>query len=411
MPHIILGISGGIAAYKAASVASQLTQQGCKVSTILTAAASKFITPLTLQALTGQPVATDLFSEPDPSVIRHIALAESADLVLVAPATANQIASLAQGLAGDLLSTLLLATRAPVVFAPAMNPRMYDHPAVRVNREILQSRGVSFVPPGTGRMACGSEGEGRLAEPEVIVQHVKGKLSQSQGNRSVWQQRTVLITAGPTIEPIDPMRYLTNRSSGKMGYALAGAAQRAGAKVLLISGPVSLSPPLGVQVIPAETAADMLAKVQKYLSQVDVAFFVAAVCDFRPQQFETEKKPKPVGEFFLPCVLTADIAAWAGKQRRPGQFLLGFAAETGNPMSTSVQARAEEKRRNKKLDAIVINQVGKPMEGAGSDTNRFTICYSGGKVIHWSLATKYQLADQLVAWVGGRLDYDGRTDR
>lgn len=388
--RIVLGITGGIAAYKAAAVASQLTQQGADVRVIMTGSAAKFITPLTLQVLSRNHVTVDTFDEHRPEVVNHIDLADHADLFVIAPATANIIAKLAHGLADEMLSTTLLATQAPIVLAPAMNVHMYQNQAVQENLAILRKRGISFIEPGEGQLACGYVGKGRMAEPEQIVQWIEHFFAK----RQLLAGKKVLITAGPTLEPIDPVRYISNHSSGKMGFALAEAACEAGAEVILISGPVSLKTPPGVKRIDVWRTKDMKEAVQEYLPDVDVLFKAAAVSDYRPEEALDHKMKKTKDEMTLRLVKTEDIAKWVGKYKKPHQLFIGFAAETEN-----LEAYANDKLKRKGMDYIVANNVTMPGAGFGSDTNIVTVYDRHGKVFSLPQMSKIEVARKLITLV------------
>src|SRR5216684_7366978 len=370
---IALGVSGGIAAYKAAEIVRLLQDRGVRVQVIMTRAAQEFVRPLTFAALSGEKVITGMFApgmfspgeEPAPnldSAIEHIAVAQSIDALLVAPATADVLAHFAQGIAGDFLTTLYLATTAPVVVAPAMNVNMWNHPATQANLEILRQRGVKIVEPDSGYLACGMTGSGRLAENESIVAAVLEALGASQDLAG----ETILITAGPTREKIDPARYLTNRSSGRMGYAVAEAALRRGGRVLLVSGPTALTPPGAAELTQVETAEEMLAAVLKFLPEATVVIKTAAVSDFRPRA-AAGQKIKRKGEMKLELEPTADILAEVAR-RKTSQVVIGFAAETEN-----VLENARKKLASKSLDAIVVNDVSREGVGFDSDRNAVTI--------------------------------------
>lgn len=392
--RVVLGITGGIAAFKAASVASQLTQRGADVRVIMTESAAKFITPLTLQTLTRQSVAVDTFDERDPAVVSHIDLADHADLFVIAPATANIIAKLALGLADDMLSTTLLATRAPIVIAPAMNVHMYENPVVEKNMETLKKRGVHFIEPGEGQLACGYVGRGRMAEPEEIVAWVEAFFS----GRGVLKGKKVLITAGPTVEPLDPVRFFSNYSSGKMGYALAAAAREEGAEVTLVSGPVSLAAPAGVKRIDVKSAEEMKETVLGHLPDMDVIIKAAAVADYRPKRVFAQKMKKTADELTIVLEKTEDIASEIGKRKRPDQLLVGFAAET-----EEIEMHALSKLERKRMDLIVANDVSRPGAGFGSDTNIVSIYDRGGLVLSLPQMNKIEVARQIIALIGERL--------
>ena len=391
---IALGVSGGIAAYKAAEIVRLLQDRGIRVQVVMTRAAQEFVRPLTFAALSGEKVITDLFGSEESqanveSAIEHIAIAQTIDGLLVAPATADLLAKFAQGIANDFLSTLYLATTAPVVVAPAMNVNMWNHPATQANLEILRQRGVRIVDPGSGYLACGMTGAGRLAENEVIVAATLEALGASQDLAG----ETVLITAGPTREKIDPVRYLTNRSSGKMGYALAEGALRRGARVLLVSGPVAIAPPGAAELTRVETAAEMSAAVIRLLPESTVIIKTAAVADFRPKA-EAGHKIKRKGPMMLELEPTADILAELGRKRQSGgekpQIIIGFAAETEN-----VLENARKKLVSKSIDAIVVNDVSREGVGFDSDRNAVTII-SHDEVVEVSETSKWDVARRVL---------------
>jgi phosphopantothenoylcysteine decarboxylase/phosphopantothenate--cysteine ligase len=361
---IALGVTGGIAAYKAAEIARRLQDRNIRVQVVMTDAAQEFVRPLTFAALTGEKVITEMFSQRDSnstldSSVEHIAVAQSIDALLVAPATAATLARFAHGLAEDFLSTLYLATTAPVVVAPAMNVNMWRHPATQANLETLRARGVTIVEPGEGYLACGMTGEGRLADTDVIVEALLSRLVQSQDLKG----EHVLISAGPTYEPIDPVRFLGNRSSGKMGYALAEAALRRGAQVTLVSGPTALTPPPVAEFVQVETTAQMREALLARFGHASITIMTAAVSDFAPTQVAGQKIKREAA-MNLDLQPTADILAALGSSRAPGQLLIGFAAETDN-----ASENARRKLERKHLDAIVLNDVSLPGLGFGSERN------------------------------------------
>jgi phosphopantothenoylcysteine decarboxylase / phosphopantothenate---cysteine ligase len=392
--RIVLGVSGGIAAYKAASIVSQLSQRGADVRVIMTTAATQLITPLTMQVLSRHRVAVDTFAEQDPAVISHIDLADHADLFIIAPATANVIAKSALGLGDDLLSTTLLATQAPIVMAPAMNVHMYENPIVQKNRNALRERGIYFIDPAAGPLACGYVGLGRMAEPERIVAWVDSFFGREQpllGKR-------VLITAGPTIEPLDPVRFFSNRSSGKMGFALAKAAQEAGGDVLLVTGPVALTTPVGVKRIDVKQAEEMKAEVLRHLPEMDIIIKAAAVADYRPKMRHVHKIKKTEDEFTVVLAKTEDIAEEIGKRKKRQQFFVGFAAET-----EEVERYAFAKLVRKGMDLIVANDITLPGAGFDVDTNEVTIYDQHGCVCAWPQMHKIEVARRLISLIGERL--------
>ncbi|GED24310.1 phosphopantothenoylcysteine decarboxylase [Brevibacillus agri] len=393
--RIVLGVCGGIAAYKAAALTSKLTQAGAQVHVILTENAMNFVQPVTFQALSHQPVYTDTFSEPDPHVISHIDLADKADLVLIAPATANVIGKIANGIADDMLTTTLLATKAPVMIAPAMNVNMYEHPAVAANMEKLASFGYRFVEPGVGLLACGWVGKGRLAEPEEIVEAVQSWFRQqaARDTQAAAKQdlldKHVLVTAGPTREKIDPVRYITNHASGKMGYAIAEAARDRGARVTLISGPTALPRPEGVAFVAVESVQEMFDAVMEHLPQSDIVVKSAAVSDYRPKTVQAHKMKKGDGPFVLELDKAPDILKTIG-ERKTKQFVVGFAAETQD-----VLLHAQSKLERKNLDMIVANNVLLEGAGMGSDTNIVTLLTRDGEQLALEKLSKRAVADKL----------------
>ncbi len=387
---IALGVSGGIAAYKAAEIVRLMQDRGVRVQVVMTGAAQEFIRPLTFAALSGEKVITDMFGagageHPNiDSAVEHIAVAQSIDALLVAPATADVLAKFAQGIASDFLSTLYLATTAPVVVAPAMNVNMWDHPATQANLEILKKRGVRIVEPGTGYLACGMTGPGRLAENEAIVAATLEVLGASQE----FTGETVLITAGPTREKIDPVRYLTNRSSGRMGYALAEAALRRGARVLLVSGPTALNPPGAAEVTRVESAEEMYQAVLKLLPGATIVIKTAAVSDYRPKS-PASQKIKRSGPVTLELEPTTDILAEIAR-RKQSQLIIGFAAETQNALEN-----ARKKLASKSLDAIVVNDVSREGVGFDSDRNAVTII-TQHEVVEVPETTKWEVAQRVL---------------
>ena len=368
---IALGVTGGVGAYKAVEVARGLQKRGHDVVAIMTHAATKFVGPLTFEAITRRRVITDQFESGANADIEHIALASSMDLLLVAPATANIIGKFANGLADDFLSTLYTATRAPVLMAPAMNTQMFAHEAVRKNLETLTARGVRFVEPGEGYLACGWIGKGRLAEPEEIVSAAQAMLVPA----GPVSGRRVLVTAGPTFEDIDPVRFIGNRSSGRMGYALAAEAARRGAAVTLVSGPTAIEPPAVQTLVRVRSAADMHRAVMERAHDQDVVIMAAAVADYTPAVPASEKLTKNDAPLTLVCERTPDILEELGQKRGAGKgpILIGFAAETQD-----VEARAREKRARKHLDLIVANDVSAGDAGFDVETNRVTLIDADG---------------------------------
>lgn len=391
---IVLGVCGGIAAYKAAALTSKLTQAGAVVRVIMTESAVQFVAPLTFQVLSRHHVFVDTFDEKDPSVVSHINLADSADLVLVAPATANTIAKIALGLGDDMLSTTLLATTAPIWIAPAMNVHMYENQAVQMNMQTLLSRGVRFIEPGEGQLACGYVGKGRLAEPEEIFaaveRHFKGEVRRLEGQR-------VLVTAGGTVERIDPVRYITNDSSGKMGYAIAEEAVRMGAKVTLVSGPSALPVPAGVELVPVQSALDMREAVLSRFEESHVVIKAAAVADYRSAVIADQKIKKKSDSMTLELIKNPDILQELGTLKKH-QFVIGFAAETER-----LDEHALDKLKRKNCDLIVGNDVSQEGAGFSGDTNVVRIFDRNGLVEALPILSKKDVARRLLELTADRL--------
>lgn len=387
---IALGVCGGIAAYKSAEIVRLLQDRGIRVQVIMTDSAQEFIRPLTFAALSGEKVITGMFTrdagaEPNiDSAIEHIAVAQAIDALAVVPATADILAKFANGIANDFLTTLYLATTAPVVVAPAMNVNMWEHPATQQNLETLRKRGVSIVEPGSGYLACGMTGPGRLAENEAVVAAIMEALGASQDLSG----ETVLITAGPTREKIDPVRYLSNRSSGRMGYALAEAALRRGARVLLVSGPTSLKPPGGAEVARVESAKEMLDAVLQLLPEATIVIKTAAVADYTIAN-PASQKIKRGGDMSLALEPAPDILAEIGR-RKKNQLVIGFAAETEN-----VIENARKKLKSKSLDAIVVNDVSREGIGFDSDRNAVTVL-SASETTPVPETTKWEVAQRVL---------------
>lgn len=386
--NILLCVTGGIAVYKAVALTSKLTQAGFNVKVMMSENACKFVTPLSFQAISRNDVYTDTFDEKDSSKIAHIDLAEWPDLILIAPATANMIGKLANGIADDMISTTLLATVKPVWVAPAMNVHMYHHPAVQRNMSILSEFGYEFIEPGEGYLACGYVGKGRLEEPETIVEHVKNYFSEKID--PILKGKHVVVTAGPTRERIDPVRYITNFSTGKMGYAVAEVAAQLGANVTLISGPVNLDVPKGVNVVHVESAEEMYNAVMAHYEDADVVVKTAAVADYKPAQIHDQKMKKQDGEAVINLVRTKDILAELGK-RKAHQILVGFAAETNN-----VDEYARKKLKSKNADMIVANNVTTKGAGFGSDTNIVTFYKADGTKKEFSILSKQKVAMEIL---------------
>ncbi|MDQ0253776.1 phosphopantothenoylcysteine decarboxylase/phosphopantothenate--cysteine ligase [Evansella vedderi] len=386
--NVLLCVSGGIAVFKAAALTSKLIQSGYNVKVAMTKSATEFVTPLTFQALSRDRVYTNTFEEKDPEKIAHIDVADWADVVLVAPATANVIGKFANGIADDMVTTILLKTTAPVYIAPAMNVHMYDHPAVQKNMEILKSYGYQFVEPNEGYLACGYEGKGRMAEPEDLLILINNHFSKKINPE--WHGKKILVTAGPTRENIDPVRFFTNRSSGKMGYAIAEEAAALGANVILVSGPTNLTPPKGVKFIPVESAEEMYQKVMSNFEEMDIVIKAAAVADYRPKYTYDQKLKKKDGELVIEMERTKDILKTLG-EKRVHQTLIGFAAE-----SEKIEQYALGKLEKKQVDMIAANSI--VAEGAGfqGDTNELTLYRKQGEPVHIPMTTKSEAAKQLL---------------
>jgi len=383
---ILVCVSGGIAVYKAVALVSKLSQAGADVKVIMTESATKFVQPLSFQVMSRNDVYTDTFDEKESNVIAHINLADWADLVIVAPATANTIGKLANGIADDMVTSTLLATTAKVWIAPAMNVHMYDHPAVKRNIATLAADGYEFIEPSEGFLACGYVGKGRLEEPEKIVELVTAFFLPEY---LPLKGKKVVVTAGPTRERIDPVRYLTNFSTGKMGYALAEAAAKLGAETILVSGPVAIPVPNGIKLEQVESAEEMLQAVLRHYDQADIVVKTAAVADYRPKMIHDQKMKKQTGEATIELERTTDILLTLG-QKKTHQLLIGFAAETND-----VEAYAKGKLTKKNADYIVANDVTRADSGFGTDTNTVTLVGKGNYVHHFNNMTKKELALQL----------------
>jgi len=380
---IVLGITGGIAAYKAADIASKLTQAGARVEVVMTESATRFIAPLTLRSLTGRPVVTSMWELDSEFSIEHVALAEAADIVAIVPATANIIAKLAAGISDDMLTCTVLATKAPVIVAPAMNVNMFENPVTQDNLTKLKARGFTIVDPACGRLASGKIGLGRLAETETII----GTIKQVLGRSGDLAGKRIVVTAGGTREPIDPVRHIGNRSSGKMGYAVAEAARDRGATVSLITAPTSLPEPAGIEVVRIRTATEMKEAVAKAAAQTDALIMAAAVADYQPKRVAGEKIKKDSPSLTLELIRTPDILTEV-----KGNFLkIGFAAE-----SEDVVANAKQKLEKKQLDIIIANDITDASSGFGVDTNKVTLISRDGKVENLPLLTKREVADRIL---------------
>jgi phosphopantothenoylcysteine decarboxylase / phosphopantothenate---cysteine ligase len=391
---ILLCVTGGIAVFKAAALTSKLTQLGANVKVMMTKSAMEFVTPLTFQALSRNPVFSDTFDEKDSEKIAHIDLADWADIVLVAPATANCIGKLANGIADDMVSTTILATTAQVLLAPAMNVHMYTHPAVQKNMNTLKEYGYRFIEPGEGQLACGYVGKGRLAEPEEIIAFLEsGQEVKSNASKELPIPLHIVITAGPTEEVIDPVRYFTNRSSGKMGYAIAEEAQQLGAKVTLISGPTHIEKPAGVEIVRVRSAEEMYAAAERVYDQCDIYISAAAVADYRPKQQSDEKIKKKNDDWSIEMERTVDILATLGTKKKK-QLLVGFAAESEN-----VETYALQKIAKKNLDMIVANNIKIAGAGFRGDTNIVSIYKKDGTGIHLPKLSKHEVAKEILSHV------------
>lgn len=382
--NVVLGVTGGIAVYKAVDLVSRLRKLGANVYVVMTEHAKSFVTPLTFQSMSQNYVVHDMFEEPKTWDVEHIALAKKADLFVVAPATANVIGKVCHGIADDFLTTTLMATPAKVVFAPAMNTNMYINPITQRNIEDLKTLGYDFIEPGSGRLACGDIGAGKMAEPEDIVKYIVDYFTPKDLPMAGVK---VLVSAGPTIEKIDPIRFITNRSTGKMGYAIAKKAAELGAEVTLVSGPTQLEPPKGVSFIAIETALEMYEAIMRVVEDQDIIIKTAAVADYRPKDVATEKIKKSDGELAMAFTRNPDILKSIG-ERKTHQVLVGFAAETMN-----VLAYAKRKIEQKHLDFIVANDVSQTGAGFGTDTNIVTIIDKEGNAIDYDQRSKEAVAE------------------
>ena len=391
--HVVLGVSGGIACYKSCYLARHLTEAGARVDVVLTRSAAEFVRPVTFEALTGRPVLVSLWDRD--AALNHVRWGQQADVVIVAPATAQLIARMAQGLADDALTSLLLAATAPVLLAPAMNDEMFAHPQTQVNLALLERRGVSVVGPDIGSLAEGpSSRPGRMSEPGAIAAHAARLLRRD----SRLAGKRVVVTAGPTREAIDPVRVVTNRSSGKMGYRLAEAAWERGADVLLISGPVMLEPPVGVSVTRIDSTAELEQAVREALPSADVLVMAAAPADYRPSQFSASKRARVDGALAIPFEPTADILKATRDARRADSMIVGFALETGDAL-----AKGRQKLERKELDLIVVNDALEPGAGMEVDTNRVAILARDGSSTIVPLGTKREVADAILDAIEARL--------
>lgn len=361
---VLLGVTGGIASYKAAALASALVKQHCQVEVVMTEHATKFVTPLTFEQLTGRRTMVDTFDRNFSHQVEHIALAQRTDLVLIAPATANVCAKLAHGLADDMLTTTVLACKCPKLIAPAMNTNMYENPVTQDNLDILRRYGWEVIAPASGRLACGAVGAGKMPEPEDLLQHVLRQLACPHD----LEGKHVLVTAGPTQESLDPVRYLTNHSTGKMGYAIARMAMLRGAQVTLVTGPTAIAPPPFVDVVPVVSAQDMFEAVAAHSPNADMIFKAAAVADYTPIGYSDDKVKKKDGDLSIPLKRTTDILQYLGQHRRPGQVICGFSMETRDMLENS---RAKLEKKN--VDMICANNLKVAGAGFGVDTNVLTV--------------------------------------
>lgn len=389
--HIVLGVTGSIAAYKIASLASMLKKQHADITVIMTKNATNFINPITFETLTGNKCLVDTFDRNFQYSVEHVALAKQADVFMVAPASANIIAKAAHGLADDMLSTTLLACTCPKIFAPAMNTRMFQNPIVQNNLKILEKYDMTVINPASGYLACGDTGEGKMPEPEVLYEYIIDALTPKD-----MKGLKVLITAGPTQESIDPVRYISNHSTGKMGYAIARKAMMRGADVTLVTGRTNLTPPIKVNTVPVVSAADMASAVKEYADSQDIIIKSAAVADYRPQTVADNKIKKKDGDMSISLERAEDILGFLGSHKRPGQFLCGFSMETENMLENS-----RKKLVKKNLDLIVANNVKQSGAGFGVDTNIVTLI-SSDETVELPIMSKGEVADHLLDYIVSR---------
>ena len=389
---VVVGVSGGVAVYKALDVISRLRKKDVEVHVIMTKSATEFVTPLSFQSLSQNMVITDMFAEPKAWEIQHISLAKKADLMLIVPATANIIGKVANGIADDMLSTTIMATKAPVVFCPAMNTNMYENPIVQRNISLLKELGYEFIEPASGRLACGDEGKGKLQDTEIIAEETLRRLHST--NDLVGKK--VVVTAGPTIVPIDPVRILTNRSSGKMGYSIAEEARDRGAEVVLISGPTSLRKPNGIKVIDVKTNEDMFNAIKNEFEDADIVIKSAAVADYKAKNYSSEKIKKTGDDLNLIFERDRDILKTLGDMKE-NQILVGFAAESSN-----LKENAKGKLERKNLDYIVANDISKPETGFASDENKVTIISKSGEEVSLEKMSKREVAKNIFDIIKGR---------
>ncbi|HAT4362992.1 TPA: bifunctional phosphopantothenoylcysteine decarboxylase/phosphopantothenate--cysteine ligase CoaBC [Clostridium perfringens] len=389
---VVVGVSGGVAVYKALDVISRLRKKDVEVHVIMTKSATEFVTPLSFQSLSQNMVITDMFAEPKAWEIQHISLAKKADLMLIVPATANIIGKVANGIADDMLSTTIMATKAPVVFCPAMNTNMYENPIVQRNISLLKELGYEFIEPASGRLACGDEGKGKLQDTEIIAEETLRRLHSTKDLVG----KKVVVTAGPTIVPIDPVRILTNRSSGKMGYSIAEEARDRGAEVVLISGPTSLRKPNGIKVIDVKTNEDMFNAIKNEFEDADIVIKSAAVADYKAKNYSSEKIKKIGDDLNLIFERDRDILKTLGDMKE-NQILVGFAAESSN-----LKENAKGKLERKNLDYIVANDISKPETGFASDENKVTIISKSGEEVSLEKMSKREVAKNIFDIIKGR---------
>lgn len=385
--NIILGVTGSIAAYKTAGLASMLVKQGCNVHVIMTDNAANFINPITFESLTGNKCLVDTFDRNFQFQVEHVSIAKLADVVMIAPASANVIAKLAHGMADDMLSTTVLACKCKKIIAPAMNTNMYENPIVQDNIRICQSYGMEVITPAVGYLACGDVGAGKMPEPETLFEYIEKEVAYEKD----LEGKRILVTAGPTREALDPVRYITNFSTGKMGYAIAKAAALRGASVTLVTGKTEIKKPSFVKVIEVQSAADMFEAVTKEARDQDAVIKAAAVADYRPKEVNTEKTKKKDGDLTLSLERTEDILKWLGEHKTKGQFLCGFSMETENMLENS-----REKLNRKKIDMIVANNLKVEGAGFGTDTNVVTII-TKDREIALEKMTKEEVAHRLLS--------------
>jgi len=383
---VVLGVTGGIAAYKIAGLASMLKKQHAEVEVIMTENATNFITPTTFETLTGNKCLVDTFDRNFKFQVEHVALAQRADVFMIAPATANVIAKIAHGIADDMLTTTFLACKKPKLVVPAMNTAMYENPVTHDNLEICRKYGMKVIDPAKGYLACGDTGAGKMPEPAVLFEYIMLEIACEKDLAG----KKILVTAGPTREAIDPVRYITNHSTGKMGYAIAEAAARRGAEVTLVSGPVNLAPPLGVTLVPVISAKDMFEAVTAVSGDQNVIIKAAAVADYRPAHMGTEKTKKKDGDMSIELKRTDDILGWLGAHRQPGQVLCGFSMETQNMLENS-----RVKLDKKNIDMIVANNLKVEGAGFGTDTNIVTVITRDGEE-ELAMMSKSEVAQQLL---------------